>query len=137
MLWRVAFSQSRVAKGGNLSCSSRVPGSLVEDTQHQISSDSDVTAPALGLQLPTPKGRRDMVVPTSTKARAVVDANELVLDDDTDDEGDANGGGSDAAVRLPADQGDGAPENKKARTEGGPVAAFSASKLSLPPPKHS
>jgi hypothetical protein len=77
-----------------------------------------------------------MAVPTSTKTPTVADANEVVLDDDTEDEGDADGGRSDAAARLPADQGDGVPESKRARTErGGAAAAFS--KLTLPPPKHS
>ena len=101
-----------------------------------MTGGSDVAAPALGLQLPTPVGRGNMTVPTSTTVPAVFDANELVLDDDTEDEGDNDGGGSNASARLPAEQGHGAPESKKARTEsGGTVSGFS--KLALPPPKHS
>jgi hypothetical protein len=77
-----------------------------------------------------------MAVSAPTKAPGVVDANELVLDDDTEDEGDNDGGGSNAAAQLPLEQGDGAPESKKARIEsGGAVPRFS--KLALPPPKHS
>ena len=97
-----------------------------------------MSAPAAGLQLPAPVGWGSTASASVASKPAAVDANEVILDDESEDEADADSVATNGAVGVQAsdaDGGDGAPESKKARTESGGVPAFS--KLSLPPPKHS
>ena len=121
-------------------CSCGASGSSVDTHQEVLSCTSGsgaAGAPAAGLQLPAPV-RCSTVASTFVSPDAAVDANELILDDESEDEADTDSVASNAAVGVQASDahgGDCAPESKKARTECWSVPAVS--KMSLPPPKHS
>ena len=128
---------------GNGSCLKRlfcVSGGL-DGSKSQLplgQSSAHASAAAVGLQLPSPIGRESRAESASNTPHNVVDENEVVLDDDTDDEADTDAAGADATVEeqeFHVRRGDGAPESKKARTEHGGTGQFL--KLSLPAPKHS
>lgn len=115
-------------------------GNSVEQVQHHgLGLSNGGTGASAAATGPYDRGsvvRSSITVPTAAKPSIIVDANEVILDDDTEDEDEADGVALDPADEQqgPVAQ-DRSPSSKKARTDGGKLGIFS--KLSLPPPKHS